>query len=84
MQHKPCVTTLSIAFPVSCAIKPIMENIANPANMEVAPLTIGTMRASRRQSLLNLLYEDIVISAPHAGPKEKKICIAASPQTFIF
>ena len=47
----------------------------------VRQLAVATKTASRSELLLNLLYEARVMREPQQGPREKKICIAASAHT---
>ena len=49
-----------------------------PENIDVMPLAMAMLTASRWQSLWNSLYEDKVITHPQAGPRENMICFAAS------
>ena len=61
-------------------MKPSMEKTTNPQNIEVKQFEIAMRMASNWQFRLNWLYEDSVITHPHAGPSENMICVAASTQ----
>ena len=63
--------TLSISIPEDLAMKPSTEKTTVPEKTEVMQLATATRMASRWQFRRKWLYEESVITHPHAGPSEK-------------
>ena len=54
--YSPCLTTSSMLDPVSCAMKPIIEKMANPAKILVPQFNSGIIRASLKTHIHMNVY----------------------------
>ena len=61
------VHTSGTATPISCAMKPTIEKITKPENIEVEQLATLTRRESRRQLLSNLQEDTVLIAVYDSG-----------------